>query len=75
MTPNPEELLRKVQDTQIGRRDELEDGWVNSGYVFTQPDGTAIVPDLITKAFKKMVKEVGMPPYASRPAAPVRHRR
>jgi integrase len=61
MTPNLEELLRKVQGTQIGQRDELEDGWVNSGYVFSQPDGRAIDPDLITKAFKKMVKEVGMP--------------
>jgi integrase len=39
----------------------LEDGWVNSGYVFSQPDGRAIDPDLMTKAFKKMVKDVGMP--------------
>jgi integrase len=39
----------------------LEHGWVNSGYVFTQPAVRAIDPDLITKAFKKMVKEVGMP--------------
>ena len=29
--------------------------------MFSQPNGTAIDPDLITKAFKKMVKEVGMP--------------
>ena len=61
MSPFLEELLRKVQGTQIGQRDYLEDGWVNSGYVFSQPNGTAIDPDLITKAFKKMVKEVGMP--------------
>ena len=61
MTPSIEDLLRKAQGTQIGQRDELEDAWVNSGYVFSQPDGTAIDPDLITKAFKKMVKEVGMP--------------
>jgi len=53
--------LRKVQGTQIGQRDYLEDGWVNSSYVFSQPNGTAIDPDLITKAFKKMVKEVGVP--------------
>ena len=61
MSPLLEDLLRKVQGTQIGQRDYLEDGWVNSGYVFSQPNGTAIDPDLITKAFKKMVKEVGMP--------------
>ena len=61
MSPFLEDLLRKVQGTQIGQRDYLEDGWVNSGYVFSQPNGTAIDPDLITKAFKKMVKEVGMP--------------
>ena len=61
MSPFLEELLRKVQGTQIDQRDYLEEGWVNSGYVFSQPNGTAIDPDLITKAFKKMVKEVGMP--------------
>ena len=61
MTASIEDLLRKAQGTQIGQRDELEDAWVNSVYVFSQPNGTAIDPDLITKAFKKMVKEVGMP--------------
>ena len=61
MSSSLEELLRKVQGTQIGQRDELEDAWVNSDYVFSQPDGAAIDPALITKAFKKMVKEVGMP--------------
>ena len=61
MSPFLEELLRKVQGTQIGQKDYLEDAWVNSGHVFTQEDGRAIDPDLITKAFKKMVKEVGVP--------------
>ena len=61
MTASIEDLLRKAQGTQIGQRDELEDAWVNSGYVFSQPNGTAIDPDLITKAFKKMVMELGMP--------------
>jgi hypothetical protein len=68
--------MREVQGTQIGQRDALEDGWVNSGYVFSQPDGRAIDPDLVTKAFKKMVKEIGMPHLTtSRPTSPVRHRR
>ena len=61
MSPFLEELLRKVQGTQIGQKDYLEGAWVNDGYVFGQEDGRAIDPDLITKAFKKMVKEVGMP--------------
>jgi integrase len=61
MSPFLEELLRKVQGTQIGQKDYLEDAWVNDGYVFSQPDGRAIDPDLITKAFNKMVKEIGMP--------------
>ena len=61
MAASLEELSRKVRGTQIGQRDELGDAWVNSGYVFSQPDSTAIDPGLITKAFKKMVKEVGMP--------------
>jgi integrase len=61
MTPFLEELLRTVQGTQIGQKNYLEDAWVNDGYVFSQPDGRAIDPDLITKAFNKIVKEIGMP--------------
>ena len=56
-----EELLRKVQGTQIGQRDYLEDGWVDSGYVFSQPNGKPIDPDLITKAFKNMVEQIVVP--------------
>jgi len=62
MTSTLEELLRKVQGTQIGQWDELEDAWVNSGSVFNQPDGTAIDPDLITKAFKKLVDGISVSP-------------
>ena len=29
--------------------------------MFTQPDGKPIDPDLVTKAFNKMVKEAGVP--------------
>jgi len=61
MSPFLEELLWKVQGTQIDQRDYLEDGWVNSGYVFSQPDGKPIDPDLITKAFNNMVEEIGVP--------------
>jgi integrase len=49
-----EKLLRKVQGTQIGQRDYLEDGWIDSGYVFSQPNGKPIDPDLNTKALKNM---------------------
>lgn len=62
MTPDVEELLRKVQGTQIGQRDYLEDGWIDSGYVFSQPNGKPIDPDLITKAFKNLVHLIGVPP-------------
>ena len=61
MSPFLEELLWKVQGIQIDQRDYLEDGWVNSGYVFSQSDGKPIDPDLITKAFKNMVEEIGLP--------------
>ena len=59
MTPFLEELLRKVQGTQIGQKDYLENTWVNDGYVFSQPDDKAIDPDLITKAFNKSAQEDG----------------
>ena len=34
---------------------------MNSGDVISQPNGTAIDPDLMTKAVKRMVKEVALP--------------
>ena len=37
------------------------DHWHSTGYVFTQPDGKPIDPDLVTKAFNKLVKEAGVP--------------
>ena len=39
----------------------IGEAWHFTGYVFTQPDGRPIDPDLITKAFNKMVKETGVP--------------
>ena len=61
MLSSLEELLRKIQGTQIVQNDYLEDGLVNSGYVFSQPDGKPIDPGLITKAFKNIVEEIGVP--------------
>jgi len=61
LSPATVNLLHEVRGKQIGQQSILEDAWIPSGYVFTQPDGRPIDPDLDTKAFKRMVKEAGVP--------------
>jgi integrase len=38
--------------------------WSNTGYVFTQLDGSPIDPDRISKEFPKLVKAQGLPHLA-----------
>ena len=54
-------LLHEVRGKQIAQQSMIGDAWHSTGYVFTQPDGRPIDPDLVTKAFNKMVKETGVP--------------
>ena len=61
LSPATVNLLHEVRGKQIGQQSILEDAWNPTGYVFTQPDGRPIDPDLVTKAFNKMVKEAGVP--------------
>ena len=37
------------------------DLWSNTGYLFTQTDGTPIDPDRVSKEFPKLVRELGLP--------------
>ena len=54
-------LLHEVRGKQIAQQSILEDAWNSTGYVFTQVDGMPIDPDLVSRAFNKMVKESGVP--------------
>lgn len=54
-------LLRQAQGTQQLRKIEYGPLWQNTGYVFTQPDGSPVMPDRITQDFSGLVKRHGLP--------------
>ena len=43
-----------------------EDAWHDTGYCFTQPDGTVVSPEQVSGAFEKVAFEAGLPPVTLR---------
>ena len=41
------------------QKTELNDAWTQTDHVMTQPDGMPIDPDLVTKAFTKLIRNSG----------------
>ena len=62
--PSTIELLRVVQGTQQLARIEAGPLWRETGYVFTLADGSPVQPDVLTKNFRSMVRELAMPPLS-----------
>ena len=56
------ELLRVVHGDQIWAREEAGPLWKNTGYVFTQADGSPVLPGTLTENFRFLTRELGMPP-------------
>ena len=54
-------LLHEVRGKQLAYQSIAGGLWHSTGFVFTQPDGKPIDPDLVAKAFNKLVKEAGVP--------------
>jgi integrase len=54
-------LLHAIRGRQIEQRLVAGDAWQNTGYIFTQADGTPIEPDKVTQAFARIVREAGLP--------------
>ena len=53
--------MHRIRGTQIEQQLQYGELWDNSGYVFTNPDGSPIDPDRISKEFPKLVKAHGLP--------------
>ena len=62
--PSTIELLRVAQGTQQLARIEAGPLWRETGYVFTRADGSPVQPDILTKNFRSMVRELAMPPLS-----------
>ncbi|HZJ26831.1 MAG TPA: tyrosine-type recombinase/integrase [Acidimicrobiia bacterium] len=54
-------VLRAHRKCQREERLLLGPGWRDSGLVFTMPDGSAWHPDVITRAFARLVERSGLP--------------
>jgi integrase len=54
-------LLHEIRGKQMTQQIEISDAWTDSGYVFTDADGLPLDPNLMTRAFKKIVTTAGLP--------------
>ena len=62
LAPETVQLLKGVQGTQILAREEAGPLWKGTGYVFTQADGSPVLPDTLTQEFRFLVKALELPP-------------
>jgi integrase len=54
--------LRRHRDLQQAERHQAGDGYHASGYVFTGLNGDPLAPDRLTRMFKALAAEAGLPP-------------
>lgn len=55
-------LLQVHLSRQAAERAAAGDRWIDSGYVFTTPDGAPLHPDWPTRRFRHLVTASGLPP-------------
>lgn len=55
-------LLRAHRTRQVKRKLELGGAWVDSGKVFTGPDGSPLRPSWISDRFARLYTDAGLPP-------------
>ena len=61
MTPEIKTLFHSIQAKQDDARKLMGNCYVDSGYVFTWPDGRMLTPDYVTSKFGKILKENNLP--------------
>ncbi len=55
-------VLRRHHAAQQAERTATGDGYRDSGYVFTGLNGDPMVPDRLTRHFRQLSDEAGLPP-------------
>ena len=60
LSPEAIHLLHEIRGKQIAQQTELADAWTQSGNVLTHPDGMPIDPNLVTRAFTKLIRKSGL---------------
>jgi len=61
LAPETVDLLHGVRGRQIERSLDYGPLWQNTGYAFTQIDGSPVAPDMISKDFCLLVRKHGLP--------------
>ena len=61
LAPDAIGLLHTIRGQQIEQEWELGGLWQHTGYVFTQLDGSPVVPDQVTQDFARVVQREGLP--------------
>ena len=61
LAPETIDLLRIIRGGQMAQQLEYGSVWQNTGYVFTDIDGSPLAPDMVTKDFCGLVREHGLP--------------
>lgn len=61
LSPQAVETLHAIRGSQLGLQLEAGELWQHTGYVFTQPGGQPIAPDMISKDFCALVRLHGLP--------------
>lgn len=56
------EALADWKTLQAAEREAIGEAWVDSGYIFTNPDGTPYHPGHVTLRFMRLCFELGLPP-------------
>jgi integrase len=55
-------VLREHRERQRLEKEKLGDGWVETGKVFTQEDGTWLHPEKVSDEFRRICKAADLPP-------------
>ena len=56
------QVLREHRVRQLAEKEKAGERWVETGKVFTTETGEWLHPDLVTKEFKRLYREIGLPP-------------
>lgn len=61
LSPDAVEVLHGIRGKQMESQLKYGEVWENTGYVFTQADGSPVDPDMISKDFPKIIRSAGLP--------------
>ena len=61
LSPDTVDLMHDIRGRQMEQQLSIGDAWREFGYVFSEEDGSPVVPDKVTQDFARVVKRLGLP--------------